>query len=417
LNPLSRHFYTALFADLFGFLRNFVMSITSFRPPVRTLMGPGPSDVHPRILEAMSRPTIGHLDPLFVGMMDEVKSLLQYAFQTSNELTIPVSAPGSAGMETCFANLVEPGDKVIVCQNGVFGMRMKENVERCGGEAIMVLDDWGTVVSADKLEAALKANPDAKVVAFVHAETSTGASSDAETLCRLAHEHDCLTIVDAVTSLGGTPLKVDEWGIDAIYSGTQKCLSCTPGLSPVSFSPKAIEAIKGRKTKVQSWFLDLNLVMGYWGKGAKRAYHHTAPVNALYALHESLVMLQDEGLEAAWARHAKMHNALRDGLEAMGIGFLVAKEDRLPQLNSVWIPEGIDEAAVRARLLNEFNLEIGAGLGEFAGKVWRIGLMGHSARAENVFLCLSTLEAVLSEAGAKIKIGAALAAAQAVLSA
>jgi len=393
------------------------MSITSFRPPVRTLMGPGPSDVHPRILEAMSRPTIGHLDPLFVGMMDEVKSLLQYAFQTSNELTIPVSAPGSAGMETCFANLVEPGDKVIVCQNGVFGMRMKENVERCGGEAIMVLDDWGTVVSADKLEAALKANPDAKVVAFVHAETSTGASSDAETLCRLAHEHDCLTIVDAVTSLGGTPLKVDEWGIDAIYSGTQKCLSCTPGLSPVSFSPKAIEAIKGRKTKVQSWFLDLNLVMGYWGKGAKRAYHHTAPVNALYALHESLVMLQDEGLEAAWARHAKMHNALRDGLEAMGIGFLVAKEDRLPQLNSVWIPEGIDEAAVRARLLNEFNLEIGAGLGEFAGKVWRIGLMGHSARAENVFLCLSTLEAVLSEAGAKIKIGAALAAAQAVLSA
>jgi len=393
------------------------MSITSFRPPVRTLMGPGPSDVHPRILEAMSRPTIGHLDPMFVGMMDEVKSMLQYAFQTSNELTIPVSAPGSAGMETCFANLVEPGDKVIVCQNGVFGMRMKENVERCGGEAIMVLDDWGTVVSADKLEAALKANPDAKVVAFVHAETSTGASSDAETLCRLAHEHDCLTIVDAVTSLGGTPLKVDEWGIDAIYSGTQKCLSCTPGLSPVSFSPKAIEAIKGRKTKVQSWFLDLNLVMGYWGKGAKRAYHHTAPVNALYALHESLVMLQDEGLEAAWARHAKMHSALRDGLEAMGIGFLVAKEDRLPQLNSVWIPEGIDEAAVRARLLNEFNLEIGAGLGEFAGKVWRIGLMGHSARAENVFLCLSTLEAVLVEAGAKIKTGVALAAAQAILSA
>ncbi|MDQ7075858.1 MAG: alanine--glyoxylate aminotransferase family protein [Gammaproteobacteria bacterium] len=393
------------------------MSITSFRPPVRTLMGPGPSDVHPRILEAMSRPTIGHLDPMFVGMMDEVKSLLQYAFQTSNELTIPVSAPGSAGMETCFINLVEPGDKVIICQNGVFGMRMKENVERCGGEAVMVLDDWGTAISADKLEAALKANPDAKVVAFVHAETSTGASSDAETLCRLAHEHDCLTIVDAVTSLGGSPLKVDEWGIDAIYSGTQKCLSCTPGLSPVSFSPKAIETIKGRKTKVQSWFLDLNLVMGYWGEGAKRAYHHTAPINSLYALHESLVMLQDEGLEASWARHAKIHAALRDGLEAMGIGFLVNKEDRLPQLNSVWIPEGIDEAAVRARLLNEFNLEIGAGLGEFAGKVWRIGLMGHSARAENVFLCLGALEAVLSAAGAKIKTGAALAAAQAVLSA
>jgi len=258
------------------------MTIKSFQPPVRTLMGPGPSDVHPRILQAMARPTIGHLDPLFVGMMDEMKALLQYAFQTKNQLTLPVSAPGSAGMETCFVNLVEPGDKVIVCQNGVFGGRMKENVERCGATAVVVEDEWGQPVDPHKVEAALKANPDTKLVAFVQAETSTGACSDVETLTRLAHNHGCMVIVDAVTSLGGSPLKVDEWEVDAIYSGSQKCLSCTPGLSPVSFNDRAVEAIRSRKTRVQSWFLDLNLVMGYWGSGARRAYHHTAPINALY---------------------------------------------------------------------------------------------------------------------------------------
>ncbi len=388
------------------------MSITSFQPPVRTLMGPGPSDVHPRILSAMARPTIGHLDPLFVGMMDEVKGLLQYAFQTKNELTIPVSAPGSAGMETCFMNLVEAGDKVIICQNGVFGGRMKENVERLGATAIMVEDEWGKAVNCNKVEDALKANPDTKVLAFVHAETSTGAVSDAKTLCELARKYDCLTIVDAVTSLGGSELRVDDWGIDAIYSGTQKCLSCTPGISPVSFSQKATEVITSRKTKVNSWFLDMNLVMGYWGANTKRAYHHTAPVNALYALHESLVMLQDEGLENAWARHAKNHQALRAGLEAMGLDFIVNEADRLPQLNSVTIPNGVDDAAARAQLLNEFNLEIGAGLGALAGKVWRIGLMGHSSRAENIILCLSALEAVLGNA---VKQGVAIAAAQKIL--
>ena len=272
------------------------MTIKSFQPPVRTLMGPGPSDVHPRILQAMARPTIGHLDPLFVGMMDEMKALLQYAFQTKNQLTLPVSAPGSAGMETCFVNLVEPGDKVIVCQNGVFGGRMKENVERCGATAVVVEDEWGQPVDPHKVEAALKANPDTKLVAFVQAETSTGACSDVETLTRLAHNHGCMVIVDAVTSLGGSPLKVDEWEVDAIYSGSQKCLSCTPGLSPVSFNDRAVEAIRSRKTRVQSWFLDLNLVMGYWGSGARRAYHHTAPINALYGLHESLVLLQDRDL-------------------------------------------------------------------------------------------------------------------------
>ena len=393
------------------------MEIRSFNPPVRTLMGPGPSDVHPRILEALSRPTIGHLDPLFVGMMEEVKILLQYAFQTDNTLTMPVSAPGSAGMETCFANLVEPGDKVIVCQNGVFGGRMKENVERCGGVAVMVEDEWGKAVDPQKLEDALKAHPDSRIVAFVHAETSTGAQSDAKTLVSLAHKYDCLTIVDAVTSLGGTPVKVDVWGIDAIYSGTQKCLSCTPGISPVSFNERAQEKIRNRKTRVQSWFMDLNLVMGYWGSGAKRSYHHTAPVNALYALHEALLMLREEGLENAWNRHQHNHQALKAGLEAMGMGFIVPEADRLPQLNAVSIPQGVDDALVRGRLLNEYNLEIGAGLGALAGKVWRIGLMGHASRAENILLCVAALEAVLSDLGADINTGVALSAVQKALKA
>ncbi len=269
----------------------------SFNPPLRMLMGPGPSDVHPRILEAMSRPTIGHLDPAFVGMMDEIKGLLQYAFQTENAMTMPVSAPGSAGMESCFVNLVEPGDKVIICRNGVFGSRMEQNVIRCGGEAIMVDDAWGDAVDPQKLEDALKAHPDTKVVAFVHAETSTGALSDAKTISEIAHNHDCLVIADTVTSLGGVELKVDEWQLDAVYSGTQKCMSCTPGLSPVTFSEAALERIQGRETPVQSWFLDLNLVMGYWGENAKRAYHHTAPINALYGLHEALTMVQEEGLK------------------------------------------------------------------------------------------------------------------------
>lgn len=388
------------------------MSISTFYPPQRILMGPGPSDVSPRILEALARPTIGHLDPQFVGMMDEVKTLLQYAFQTKNELTMPISAPGSAGMECCFVNLVEPGDKVIVCQNGVFGGRMKENVERCGGTAVMVMDDWGKVVDPAKVEDALKAHPDAKIVAFVHAETSTGVQSDAQTLVKLAHDHDCLVIVDAVTSLTGSPLKVDEWGIDAIYSGTQKCMSCIPGISPVSFGERAIEVIKNRKTPVQSWFLDMNLIMGYWGGGAKRAYHHTAPVNSLYAFHEALVMVQDEGLENAWARHRHNHNGLKAGLEAMGINFVVEESARLPQLNLVTVPEGVDEAAVRNQLLNDYDLEIGSGLGALAGKVWRIGLMGHASKQKNVLLCLNALDNVLSSMNAPIESGVAVPAAQ-----
>ncbi|CAB1275241.1 pyridoxal-phosphate-dependent aminotransferase family protein [Candidatus Nitrosacidococcus tergens] len=383
------------------------MPISSFHPPTRILLGPGPSDVSPRILEAMSRPTIGHLDPFFVAMMDEMKSLLQYTFQTQNDLTFSVSAPGSAGMETCFVNLLEPGDKAIVCQNGVFGGRMKENVERCGATPIMIQDSWGKPVDPNKLEETLKIHPDTKVVAFVHAETSTGAQSDVKTLVEIAHRYGCLTIVDTVTSLGGSPVKVDEWKIDAIYSGSQKCLSCTPGLSPVSFSPRAVEKIKTRKTKAQSWFLDLGLVSSYWGGIGKRAYHHTAPINALYGLHEALVILQEEGIEQSWARHDRNHQILKVGLEAMGLSFIVDQPYRLPQLNAIKIPEGIEDATVRTQLLQQYGIEIGAGLGDMAGKIWRVGLMGHSANLRNVLIFLGALEKILSDLGAKIEVGAA----------
>ena len=385
---------------------------SSFFPPQRTLMGPGPSDVSSRVLGALARPTIGHLDPEFLRLMDETKSLLQFAFQTNNALTLPVSAPGSAGMEACFVNLVSPGDKVIVCQNGVFGGRMKENVERCGGTAIMVEDKWGDPVSLTKVEAAFDNHPDAAILAFVHAETSTGVASNAASLCALAARHDALSIVDAVTSLGGIEVLVDQWGVDAMYSGTQKCLSCVPGLSPVTFSDKAAQRIKNRQHKVQSWFLDMQLVMGYWGGENKRAYHHTAPVNNLYALHESLLMLQEEGLAATQARHWLNHRALVAGLEAMGLSMAVAPNYRLPQLNSVIIPEGVDDAALRAALLNEFDLEIGAGLGGLAGKTWRIGLMGFASNERNVVFCLSAMETILQRQQAPITTGEALRAAR-----
>ena len=374
-------------------------TFTSFIPPVRTLMGPGPSDVSPTVLNALARPTLGHLDPLFIQLMDETKQLLQYAFQTNNNLTMPISAPGSAGMEACVVNLVEPGDVVIVCQNGVFGGRMKENVERCGGIAVDVTAPWGEPNTLGSIEAALTQHPEAKFIGFVHAETSTGVRNDAQAICALAKQHDCMTIVDAVTSLGGIELKVVEWGIDAIYSGSQKCLSCVPGLSPVSFSNAAVAKIQGRKTQVQSWFLDMNLIVGYWGTGSgggKRAYHHTAPVNSLYALHESLRLLHAEGLENAIERHAQMHNKLKQGLESIGLSLLVNEADRLPQLNTVIIPDGVDDAAVRSRLLNEFNLEIGAGLGALAGKVWRIGLMGYAASDKNIDFCIASLKKVLN---------------------
>ena len=387
------------------------LEIGPFHPPRRILLGPGPSDLHPLVKAALGQTVVGYLDPIFVSMMEELKTLMRYAFQTENPLTFPLSGPGSVGMETCFVNLVEPGDKVIVCRNGVFGGRMIENVERTGGTAVVVDDEWGQPVDSQKLEDALRANPDAKIVAFVHAETSTGAQSDAAELCRIAQAHDCLTIVDTVTSLGGTPVLVDDWGADAVYSGSQKCLSCTPGLSPVTFSARAIDKVKRRKTKVQSWFMDLNLVLDYWS-ATQRTYHHTAPGNSLYGLHEALRLLAEEGLENAWARHQRHHEALRAGLETLGLKFIVPEAARLPQMNAVLIPEGLDDKAIRQNLLKEYGVEIGAGLGPLAGKIWRFGLMGYSAREENVLGALSALEMVLAAAGMKVDQGGAITAAQ-----
>ncbi len=380
--------------------------IGSFYPPQRTLMGPGPSEIHPRVLSAMFRPTIGYLDPVFVQMMEELKDLMRYAFQTRNSVTFPVSGPGSVGMEMCFVNMVTPGDKVIVCRNGVFGGRMIENVERCGGIAVVVEDTWGTPVDLNKVEDAIKANPDARVLAFVHAETSTGVASDAQALAALARKHDLLTIVDTVTSLAGIPVKVDEWGLDAVYSASQKCLSCTPGLAPITFSDRVIEKVRARKERVHSWFMDLNLLLGYWGE-TNRTYHHTAPTNALYALHESLLLLQEEGLENAFTRHERNHAALRAGLETFGLDFLVEEKYRLPQMNAVYVRAGVDEKEVRHRLLHDYNLEIGAGLGALAGKIWRFGLMGYSCKMENVMLCLCALETVFADMGQEVDFGKA----------
>lgn len=376
-----------------------------FSPPRRLLMGPGPSPVHPDVLAAMARPTLGHLDPVFVGLMDTVRAQLQAAFRTVHPFTVPISGPGTAGMEAAVVNLVEPGSTAVVCVNGVFGARLAEMVRRVGATAVVVDDEWGRAVTPDKLEAALRAHPDASTVAFVHAETSTGACSDAQALARIAREHDCLVIADAVTSLGGIPLAADAWGLDAVYSGTQKCLSAPPGLSPVTFSPAALARVQARPTPVPSWFLDVSLVSAYWspapdaGPGAKRAYHHTAPVHMVYALHEALRRLLNEGLEAAWARHAQMHRALAAGIDALGLSFVVPEGERLPQLNAVWIPDGTDDAPTRQRLLSEFNLEIGGGLGALAGRAWRIGLMGEGARPEAVVACLRALETVLARSG------------------
>ncbi|HEY5636401.1 MAG TPA: aminotransferase class V-fold PLP-dependent enzyme [Burkholderiales bacterium] len=384
--------------------------IHSFHPPQRTLMGPGPTEIHPRVLTTMSQPAIGYLDPVFVEMMEELKSLLRYAYQTKNALTFPISGPGSVGMEYCFVNMVAPGDKVVVCVNGVFGGRMLENVLRCGGTPVVVENEWGTPVDPQKVEDALKANPDVKVVAFVHAETSTGCQSDAKLLTEIAHRHGALVIVDAVTSLAGTPVKVDEWGIDAIYSASQKCLSCTPGLSPVSFSQEVVERVQKRKDRIHSWFMDMNLLLGYWGTG-QRTYHHTAPTNSLLGLHEALLLIREEGLENGWARHQRHHVALKAGLEAMGLKFLVNEAHQLPQMNAVFCAEGVDEAQVRSTLLSEFGLEIGAGLGPLKGKIWRFGLMGYSCRPDNVMLCLSALGSVLDDMGYPVHVGDAEAAA------
>lgn len=381
--------------------------------PKRVLLGPGPSDVHPRVLQAMSTPLVGHLDPKFVELMDHTQELLRFVFQTQNKMTLPISGTGSAGMETCFANLIEPGDEVIIGVNGVFGTRMVEVAKRCGATPIEMKTEWGRVFTREHVQEALTRCPHPKFVALVHAETSTGALQPLEDMASLIHQAGALFLVDAVTSLGGCPLEVDNWGIDACYSGTQKCLSCPPGLSPVTFSQAALDVISNRKSKVQSWYLDLSLLGNYWSEGqAKRVYHHTAPISMNYALCEALSLVKEEGLAARHARHRRNHEALAAGLSALGIHLAAQEGHRLWMLNSVTIPEGIDDAAVRSQLLNDYNIEIGAGLGDFAGKVWRIGLMGESSSQDNVVLLLKALEEVLAKQGQQSSSGAAVEAAQ-----
>ena len=385
------------------------MNTASFHPPRRILLGPGPSDVPARVLAALAAPTIGHLDPEYLRIMDETRVLLQQTFRTRNALTLAVSGTGSAGMEACVANLLEPGDEAIVGVAGVFGGRIAEMAERQGATVHVVEAPWGKTVDPGQIGAALRAHPRAKLVAVVHAETSTGAHQPLEEISALAHAAGALLLVDAVTSLGGEELRVDDWRIDACYSGTQKCLSCPPGLAPVTFSPAAVEAMDRRKTKVRSWYLDMSLIRNYWG--ADRAYHHTAPINMTYALREALLVLAEEGLDASVARHRRNHLALRAGLEAMGLGYI--PERSLAPLNAVTVPGGVDDAKARARLLADFGIEIGGGLGPFKGKAWRIGLMGASSTRRNVTLALAALETVLDDAGAKVARGAALAAAEA----
>ena len=361
-------------------------------PTARFLMGPGPSDVHPRVLRAMTTPVVGHLDPQFLAIMDQVKDMLRQVFRTGNDLTFPISAAGSAGMEACLVNLLEPGDEALVCVNGVFGTRMSDIVQRCGAKLVRLDAPWGKPIDPGEVKIALgKSKP--KLVAIVHAETSTGVCQPLEEIGRMTHEAGALFLVDTVTSLGGIDVRVDDWGIDAVYSGTQKCLSAPPGLSPVSFNGRAVEVIEKRKSKVQSWYLDMNMVKSYWG--AERVYHHTAPVSSIYALHEALRLVLEEGLEARFARHRRNHELLRDGLEELGFEFVVAPEYRLPMLNTVKIPQGLDDAPTRRRLLDDYNIEIGAGLGEFAGKVWRIGLMGCSCTENHVNLLLAALRKIM----------------------
>lgn len=377
-------------------------------------MGPGPSDVSPRVLAALARPTIGHLDPEFQAFMEDTKAALSRLFNAPDHACIPLPAPGTAGMEAAMMNLLEPGDRCVVAVNGAFGGRMADMAGRAGATVVTVDHEWGQPVDPARVEAALALAP-TKVLAFVHAETSTGARSDAATLCGLARRHGALSVVDCVTSLGGIAVDVAAWDADFVYSGTQKCLSAPPGLSPVAISKRAQAAIAGRKEKVRNWLLDFNLIMAYWGGEGGRTYHHTAPINALYGLHESLVAIFEEGVQAAIVRHARMHEALAAGIEAAGLSFLVDAKARLPQLNTVIVPDGVDEAAVRALVLKRWDLEIGAGLGPLKGRVWRIGLMGASATPWHVRLCLTALCEALAAQGHAVDGGKALAAADAKL--
>jgi alanine-glyoxylate transaminase/serine-glyoxylate transaminase/serine-pyruvate transaminase len=382
-------------------------------PPVRVLLGPGPSDVHPRVLQALGKPTVGHLDPYYLEIMNQMQDMLRSVFRTKNQMTMAISGTGSAGMEATVVNLIEPGDAMVVCVNGVFGGRMADVAARAGANVTRVERPWGEVFTPDDLKPIL-ASAKPKVVGIVMAETSTGAWQPLEEISKLVHDAGALLLVDAVTSLGGVPVEVDAWNIDAIYSGTQKCLGCPPGLAPVSFGARAMEVIIARKTKVQSWYLDVSMLAQYWGK--ERVYHHTAPINMTYGLFEALRMVHEEGLENCFARHLVNHRALKAGLAAIGIGYAAAEGHQLPMLNAVTVPTGVDDAAVRSGLLTRFGIEIGAGLGAFKGKVWRIGLMGYGSRQTNVLLLLSALEQLLSEQKHKFAAGTSIAAANAVYS-
>lgn len=387
------------------------MTVPQICPPQRVLMGPGPSDVHPSVLAAMAAPTVGHLDPYFLNVMDEVQSMLRQVFQTTNHMTMAISGTGSAGMETCVVNLIEPGDRMVVGVNGVFGGRMAEVAERVGAEVTKIERPFGEVFSPEEVAAAIKKSQP-KVVGIVHAETSTGAKQPLEEIAKIVHDAGALLLVDCVTSLAGIPVEIDRLQIDAAYSGSQKCLGCPPGLSPVTFGPKALEAMDNRKKRVSSWYLDIGLLRNYWGNN--RAYHHTAPINMNYALHQALRLVLAEGLEARYARHHLHHSALKAGLNAMGIQYSVAADVSLPMLNSVLIPDGVDDAAVRSQLLNEFGIEIGGGLGPMKGKTWRIGLMGEAAKKSNVLVFLAALEQCLNKQGVKPSPGAGVAAANGV---
>jgi alanine-glyoxylate transaminase / serine-glyoxylate transaminase / serine-pyruvate transaminase len=370
-------------------------SYERFEPPKRLLLGPGPSPVDDRVLTAMAAPVLGHLDPLFLQCMDDVQALLRYVFETENRVTIPISATGSAGMEAALVNVIEPGDDVVVCINGVFGERMRDIIERARAKPVVVEAPWGEAIDVNRIESALKSSKP-RVLALVHAETSTGVLQDLTDLASLAHQHGALLIVDAVTSLGGHPVAVDRNGIDICYSGTQKCIGAPPGLAPITFNEHALDRIRTRRSKVQSWYLDITMVEKYWGDD--RTYHHTAPISMNYALREALRLIYEEGLETRWRRHEMNHRALVAGIEAMGLKMAVAPENRLWSLNAVKVPDGIDDARVRARLLDE-NIEIGGGLGPLKGRIWRIGLMGSGSTRENVLLVLDALGRALKAEG------------------
>jgi len=388
----------------------------TLEPSGRILLGPGPSMVHPRVYEALSKKLDGHLDPEFLAIMNQTQEMLRQVFGTRNRLTISVSGTGSAGMEAALVNTVEPGDEVLVCVNGVFGNRMSDIVERIGGTLRRIDRPWGEVFALEEIAAALDRYPQVRVVSIVNAETSTGAHQPIVELGKLCRDRDKLLIVDAVTSLGGAEVRVDDWCIDVCYSGTQKCLSCPPGLAPITFSERALAKLRGRKAKVASWYFDMSMIESYWTEG-KRAYHHTAPISMNYALHQALAVTLEEGLDARFERHRRNSRALVSGLEALGFRLFAQDGHRLPMLIAVWIPEGVDDAATRRALLEHYNIEIGGGLGQVAGKIWRIGLMGESCKIENVNALLTAIETILYNGGIRTRIGAGLEAAAKVFAA